>query len=111
MEMENRRKFPRLDATFEVKYYPVTNYTRYGYTISNNISRGGLCMPALSLIAKNDETIKMDINNSDGKGPISAIGRVRWNRTRSREALLDEDVGVEFINIAPVDIDRLMQNK
>ena len=68
-------------------------------------------MPALSLIAKNGETIKMDINNADGKGSISATGRVRWNSKRSREALLDEDVGVEFINIEPADIDRLIQNK
>lgn len=109
--MENRRKFPRLDATFEIKYYPVTNYARYGYTISNNISRGGISMPALSLIAKNGETIKMDINNNEDAGPISAVGRVRWNKTRAREALLDEDVGVEFIDIAPADIDRLMQGR
>ncbi len=108
--MENRRKFPRLDATFEIKYYPVTNYARYGYTISNNISRGGVCMPALSLIAKSGEVIKMDIKNG-GKGPISATGRVKWNKTRSREALLDEDVGVEFINVAPADIDNLLQGK
>lgn len=109
--MENRRKFPRVDAAFEVKYYPVTNYTRYGYTISHNISKGGISMPALSLIAKPGETIKMDINTNDGKTPVSATGRVRWNKIRAREALLDEDIGVEFINIASADIEKLMNGK
>ena len=66
-------------------------------------------MPALSAIARNGEIIKMDINNRDGKGYISATGKVKWASPLKRKALLDERAGIEFVDIAPVDIDRLVK--
>ena len=66
-------------------------------------------MPALSTIAKNGEIVRMDINNRDGKGSIFATGKVKWANAIKRKALLDERVGIEFIDIAPADIERLVK--
>ena len=107
--MENRRRFPRFDASFQVKYCPANDGTRFGHTVAYNISRGGLCIPALSGIAKKDAVIRMDINNNDGKNSISATGRVRWASMLKRKAPVDENAGVEFIDIAPGDLDRLIK--
>lgn len=107
--MENRRKFPRVEKSFQVKYYPQSKSSRFGYTIANDISRGGISIPALSSIAGNGEILRMDINNRDGKGTISATGKVKWVSPLKRKALLDERVGIEFTNIAPADLDRLVK--
>ena len=107
--MENRRKFPRLETSLQVKYYPPLNNSQFGYTIANDVSRGGLSMPALSAIVKNGEIVKMDINNRDGNGTISAKGKVKWATPMKRKALLDERAGIEFLDIAPADIDRLVK--
>ncbi|MDD5136674.1 MAG: PilZ domain-containing protein [Candidatus Omnitrophica bacterium] len=107
--MEDKRRFPRFPASFQIKYYPASDDARVDYTIANDISRGGLSMPALSGIAKNNDIIKMCIDQRDGEGSILATGRVRWTNKRKRKALLDEDAGIEFIDIAPTDIDRLIK--
>ena len=65
-------------------------------------------MPALSSIVRNGDIIKMDINNNDGKGYISATGKVKWASPIKRKALLDERAGIEFTYIAPADIERLV---
>ena len=92
-----------------MKYCPANDGTRFGHTVAYNISRGGLCIPALSGIAKKDAVIRMDINNNDGKNSISATGRVRWASMLKRKAPVDENAGVEFIDIAPGDLDRLIK--
>ena len=107
--MENRRRFPRFDTSFQVKYCPANDYARFGHTVAYNVSRGGLCIPALSDIAKKDEVIRMDINSNDGKDGISATGRVRWASMLERKAPIDVRAGVEFIDIAPGDLDRLIK--
>jgi len=66
-------------------------------------------MPAMSEIVKANDMIKMSIDRRDGVGGISATGRVRWTNKRKRKALLDEDTGIEFVDIAPTDIDRLIK--
>ena len=107
--MENRRRFPRFENACQIKYCLPNGSGRFGYTIANDISRGGLSMPALSIIAKNGDILKLDINNNDGKGSISAMGKVRWVRKLKRNALLDEVSGIEFLDIADTDIDRLIK--
>ena len=107
--MENRRKYPRIETSFQVKYYPASKHSQIGYTIANDVSRGGLSMPALSDIAKNGDIVSMDINNRDGKGSLFATGKVRWISPIKRKALLDQKVGIEFIDIASADIDRLLK--
>ena len=66
-------------------------------------------MPALSTIAKHGDIVKMDINNRDGKGYIPVTGKVRWTSMLKRKGILDEKIGVEFIDIAPANIDRLVK--
>ena len=107
--MEDRRRFPRIDTTLEIKYYSPANSRNVGYTISNNVSKGGISMPALSSIAKSGELIKLDINNKNARGYVSATGKVRWVAMRKRKALLDEEAGIEFVDITPADIDRLVK--
>ncbi len=107
--MENRREFPRLETSFQIKYYPLSNNSQFGYTIANDVSRGGLSMPALSTIAKDGDIVKMDINNRDAQGAISITGKVKWASMLTRKGLLDEKIGVEFIDIVPADIDRLVK--
>ena len=53
--------------------------------------------------------VKMDINNRDGNGIISAIGKVRWANMLMRKAPLDEKVGIEFIDIRPEDRERISE--
>ena len=109
--MENRRRFPRIDASFQIKYHPISNISHFGYTIADDVSRGGLGMPALSEIAKNGSVIKLNINNRDGDGVIAATGKIKWSRALKRKGVLDEKVGIEFLDISPFDIDRLVRIK
>ena len=39
---------------------------------------------------------------------IPATGRVKWARAINREAVMDEDTGIEFINISSNDIENLI---
>jgi len=107
--MDDRRKFPRIDLSLQVKYYSPSDEARFGHTITTNISRGGLSMPAVSGIVRKGDVIKMDIRRNDREGAIPATGRVKWTVIRKRKAILDEDAGIEFININPYGIDRLLK--
>lgn len=107
--MENRRRFPRIDRTLQVKYYPPEKENKFSYTVTRDISRGGICMPAVSDIVRSGDVIRLDINGGDGGNRIMATGRVRWVKALARKALLDEDAGIEFVDIAPADIDRLVK--
>ena len=106
--MENRRRFPRFEDASQIRYYLPKDDGSFGFTIANDVSRGGLSMPALSHIAKNGEVIRLDINNNR-RGRISATGQVRWVKKIKRKALLDEQAGIEFIDIAPADADKLIK--
>ena len=106
--MEDRRRYPRVQKSFQVKYHPLLEKSQFSYTIASDVSKGGISMPALSAIAKNGGIVKMDINNCDGKGSICATGKVRWVNPIKRKALLDTKTGIEFIDIAPADVERLV---
>jgi hypothetical protein len=107
--MENRRKFPRFESSLQVKYHPSTDNAQFGYSILSDVSRGGIRMPALSNIAPDGGLIRMDIKKGDGKGNIPVVGRIRWSKMFKREAPLDKEIGIEFVDIAPDDIDRLIR--
>ena len=106
--MENRRKHLRNETSFEVKYYPEGMENQFAYSISNNVSKGGLSMPAVSKIAKTGDVIRMEMTRGAGGDRILASGKVKWVNMRKRKALLDEEIGVEFTDILPSDIDRLI---
>ena len=107
--MENKRKFPRVTASFQVKYYPSSDENHFGYTIANDVSMGGLNMPALSSIAKAGDVIRLDIKKSDIKDRIFATGRIKWTTALKRKALVDQKVGIEFLDISPIDAERLVK--
>jgi hypothetical protein len=51
----------------------------------------------------------LDINNHHGKDRISATGKVRWVKKFKRKALLDEQAGIEFVDIVPADAEKLLR--
>lgn len=106
--MENKRMFPRFELPLAVVYYPKNKIMQFGYTTSKNVSQGGLCIPATSSIAKNGDIIKMEIE-IDRKHCIPATGKVRWVKTLKEEEFQDEEIGVEFLDISPADIDMLIK--
>jgi hypothetical protein len=118
--MEDKRKFPRFELPLPLIYYPEKEPLQFSYSISKNVSRGGLCIPAISSIIKNGDIIKMEIG-IDKEHCISATGKVRWSNTLNsdapankevaREFIADEEVGVEFIDAVSTDIDRLLNVK
>lgn len=107
--MENRRRFSRFEFPLQVKYLPQSRNEQSSYTISSNISMGGLCMPAISSVIKDGDVVKLDINDH-GETHIPATGKVRWLKMLNRKALLDEEAGIEFIDVVSADIDRLIKS-
>ncbi len=105
--MDERRRYTRYDCAFEVKYSTQGTAAIEGHTVSRNISRGGLRLP-LSRIVKNGDTLKLEID-SNNKGRVSAIGKVRWVKKIERPSPLELDAGVEFVNIEPQDAERLLE--
>jgi c-di-GMP-binding flagellar brake protein YcgR len=108
--MEDKRRFPRLELPLAVVYYPKNQIMQFGYTTSKNVSGGGLCIPALSAIAKDGDIIKMEIE-IDRKHCIPATGKVRWVKTLKDEEFHDEEIGIEFLDISPASIDMLTSVK
>ena len=115
--MENRRKFPRFDLRLAITYYPQDKTTQFSYTVSKNVSRSGICITAISSIVKKGDIIKMEIKINE-KQYVLVTGRVRWVKTFNRKASLDEELpielandeeaGIEFIDVDPADINKLM---
>ena len=111
--MEERRRFRRHDYEFEVEYSPKADGTIYSRSISRNISKGGVCIPVLSRLVRNDDVIKFDIYPKDVKRrPVTATGKVVWTRETSAVAghlLLDAEAGIEFTDIDSHELDKLLK--
>ena len=115
--MESRRRFPRFELQLAIAYYPQDKAAQFNYTVSKNVSRGGICIPAISSIVKNGGIIKMEIEIAE-KQCVPVTGKVRWVKTLNHKASLDEELpielandeeaGIEFIDAGPADIDKLM---
>ena len=108
--MENKRKFPRFETAFQVKYCPEHNNRLSSYTIASDVSRGGLRIPIPSGIINKGDAINLDMKTNDGKRHILAIGIVKWLKSINRNAPLDEEAGIEFVETNPSDIDRLIKS-
>ena len=105
--MEERRRFPRYDCAFEVRYSPQGD-AKENYTVSKNVSRGGIRLP-VSRIVKNGDTLKLDIDINQKRGRVFAIGKVRWLKEISRPSPLGLDAGLEFTKIDSLDVERLVE--
>ena len=108
MNIKERRRFPRYDSSFEVKYATKGKASLESYTVSKNISRVGICIP-VTRIVKNGDLINLDIDPNDKKGPVPAVGKVVWTKEVDRPALLEVDAGVEFVKIDPAEVERLLE--
>lgn len=106
--MEERRRFPRYECAFEVRYSTLGNAAIESHTVSRNISRVGIRMP-VSRIVKSGDTVKLDIDANDEKGRVSAMGKVVWTKNITRPSPLELDAGLEFTKIAPQDTERLLE--
>lgn len=107
--MKESRKFPRYEFPIEVKYYPPEDSSKHSFTIASNISLGGIRMPVISDIVKQGNTINLEILLGQGSS-IPAVGAVKWIKMSKREALLDEEVGIEFIKVSPAKIKSLIDH-
>ena len=106
--MEERRRFPRYEAAFEVKYSTKGTAGIEGYTVSKNISRVGLRLP-VSRIVKHGDTLNLAIDANDKRGHVPAVGKVVWVKSIARRAPLELDAGVEFTKLNPQDAERLLE--
>ena len=106
--MEERRRFPRCECAFEVRYSTHGNAAIESHTVSKNVSRVGIRLP-LSRIVRTGDLLNLGIDTNDKKGRVSAIGKVRWTNSISRPAPLELDAGVEFVKIEPQDAERLVE--
>lgn len=115
--MENRRRLPRFEFQLAIAYYSHDDATQFSYAVSRNVSRGGICIPAVSSIVKNGDIIKMEIKVDEGQC-VPMTGKVKWVKTLNHKASSgeevpielanDEEAGIEFIDVDPDDINRLM---
>jgi hypothetical protein len=118
--MENRRRFPRFQVQLAIAYYPQDKATQFSYTVSKNVSRSGICIPANSSIAKNSSILEMEIEIAE-KQCVPVTGKVKWVKMLNHKAPLgeelpiefanDEEVGIEFVDVKPADIDRLIDTQ
>lgn len=109
MQEQNKRRFPRLEASIQTEYAILdkTTVVRQGKT--KDISIGGLSILTSELLAKGEFLdIKFFLPND--KIPIEAISKVVW----SREAGSMFETGIEFVKINFKDQERIsvfMHNK
>jgi len=106
--MKEKRRFPRFEATCQIRYSPEGKSPVIGYSISNDMSVNGLGMPASSGVINKGDIVKISIENVKGASRIFATGKVKWIKPRSRVAPLDEEVGIEFTDIHSADIKDLL---
>lgn len=62
----------------------------------------------MSRLVKDGDTIKLDIHLHDNSGIVSAVGKVRWIRQLKRPAVLGQEAGIEFTDIDPHAVNRLI---
>ncbi len=107
--MIERRKFPRFERPFEVRYSDPKKSILQNYTISKDISKSGIRIPCSGSIQNND-ILNLDIDLNGGKPTLSAAGKVVWIRKSARPAVLDLEAGLEFINVVSKEIDAFIKN-
>lgn len=66
-------------------------------------------MPICSAIAHHGAVVKLDLKGNNGKDHVLATGKIRWTRPLMREAPLDEEAGIEFVDIVQSEIDRFIK--
>jgi c-di-GMP-binding flagellar brake protein YcgR len=105
--MEDRRRFPRLDASLGVTWYKVSETKGYESArsdVAKNISSLGLCMIVYEKLEVGEQ-LSLTIELPD-KNVVLTTGRVSWIRAfqlSGRDAPVNYDVGIEFLDIKQED--------
>ena len=98
--MIEKRQFPRFDRAFEVIYTAKNKGSEIqGYSVSSNVSKGGICLPLAKHIKKGN-SIDLSINLSEQE-KVLATGKVVWTKDIKRLAPLQIFAGLEFKKIRP----------
>lgn len=106
--MEERRRFPRYEAAYEVKYSTQGNAAIESHTVSKDVSRLGLRIP-VSRIVKEGNVLTLDIKPYNSGDFVRITGRVVWTRRLTRPAVLESDAGIEFTRIDSALSEKLLQ--
>ena len=105
--MDERRRFPRLDASLGVTWQKIAEgkgYETERTDVVKNISSLGLCMIVYEKL-ENGEQLSLSIELPD-KNVVMTTGRVIWVRSfglPGQKDLVNYDVGVEFLDIKQED--------
>lgn len=107
--MVERRRAPRYNCDFEVRYSTDGIASVESYTIAKNISRYGICIPVSHVVKKGD-TLRLNINTSDNESSITATGKVVWTGDIENPPLAQLNAGIEFIQVDPNDVEMLIKS-
>ena len=116
---DNRRRYERLDLAVEVDpkgggHSFVKDFFS-GKVMSENISEGGifLCVAGSAVDPEPlmGKIFEFDFNLPDGKGLITAVGKVNWWREYQEETPdhpeMMPGLGLQFVELAPKDRTRI----
>ncbi len=108
--MKDKRRFPRYDCSFAVRYTTRGTASLESMTIAEDISRSGIRLP-ISRMVKAGDVLALYIYPKEESGAISATGIVKWIQQRPKEQKLNVDAGIQFTDIESNDADRLIPVK
>lgn len=105
-----KRRHPRFDHAFETRYWTLKDTSQTTYTVSKNISKSGLLMPASVNLAVGD-MLKLEIGLKGGVPSVSAIGKVVRIKNMPRPAILGTEVGIEIVEADAQAMEKLIGRK
>jgi c-di-GMP-binding flagellar brake protein YcgR len=77
LKHSERRKSKRFDTRLDIEYRTLTQNPLYGNVTSEDISKGGICLPAGTDIKKGT-SIELKMNVPGDNLPVFATGTVAW---------------------------------
>ena len=105
--LKERRRFPRYGCSFSVCYSTRGMASFGNHAIVENVSKVGLCV-RISRLVKQGNVIKLIIHTENEYNTIRALGMVRWVKEDSPTPSLMVRAGIEFLEIDPFDVDKLL---
>jgi c-di-GMP-binding flagellar brake protein YcgR len=94
--MLKKRKFPRIDQNWQLKYRKLEKHVDQGSPLSSlaiNLSGGGVCFTTRDAVTP-DSLLALEIEAPELKMPIIAMARAVWCKKRHFDDLFD--LGCEF---------------
>ena len=94
--MLKKRKFPRIDKNWHLKYRPLDDKVVQGSPLGSlavNVSGGGVCFTVREAVPS-DIMLAIEIASADLEMPIIAMAKTVWCKKRRLDSMYD--VGCEF---------------